>query len=195
MASVKRQLPLPLALALLAAVLAAAILITRTRTSAGTDPASPHAQTAGFEPSAENVSAEITSRLHSATMRVESNPADTAALLELARLLHDAHRPQEAAISYAKYLEANPGNREAWFDLADSYGRAGDWPAALRVMQSVLEREPDDPAALYNLGVIELQLGNAPAARAWWEKAGAQERDPGTAQRAREALAGLDKGR
>lgn len=193
MANVNRRISLPVGAAILMIALAGAVLATRAGKAAG--PAatpSPHTAVAGFEPSAQNVSQELMSRLHSLTKRVESDPADTASLLELARLLHDAHRPEEAVRHYTRYLELNPDNREAWFDLADVHGRSGDWPAARGVMESLLRRRPDDGAALYNLGVIEAQLDNVPAARGWWEKAAAQTGSPESAGKAREALAGLE---
>jgi Flp pilus assembly protein TadD len=126
---------------------------------------------------------------------VTTDPADTAALLELARLLHDAHKPGEAVPFYRRYLEANPGNREVWFDLADSEGRAGDWAQARTTMQTLLEQAPADPAIEYNLGVIELQAGNADAARGWLEKAAARTADAQVAERARAALSQLETGR
>lgn len=192
MAPVNRRVPLWAGVVALALVLAAALLVTRSAAAPGAVPANPNAQVAGFEPSAANVSSELMGRMHTLTARVESDPADTSALLELARLLHDAHKPRDAARYYARYTALNPANREAWLDLADSHGRAGDWPEARAAMQSLLELHPGDPAALYNLGVIELQLGDAAGARTWWEKAAGQTRDTATARRARDAIAQLD---
>lgn len=189
-----RRVSLPVAAVSLVVVLVAAIAVVR-----GVRPpvpaASPHAEVAGFEPSAANVSNELTNRLHALRSKVTSDPADTAALLELARLLHDAHQPGEAVAYYRRYLEANPGNREVWFDLADSEGRAGDWAQARTTMQTLLDQVPDDPAIQYNMGVIELQIGNADAARGWLEKAAAQTVDTAVAERARAALSRMEQGR
>jgi Flp pilus assembly protein TadD len=188
-----RRVSLPVAAVSLAVVLAVAIAVVRIVRPAV--PAAPHAQVAGFEPSAANVSSELTNRLHALRSKVTSDPADTAALLELARLLHDAHQPGEAVAFYRRYLEANPGNREVWFDLADSEGRAGDWAQARSTMQTLLDQVPGDPAIQYNMGVIELQIGNAAAARGWLEKAAAQTADATVAERARGALSQMEQGR
>jgi Flp pilus assembly protein TadD len=194
---VNRRVPLWAGAAALVVVLAVALLVNRSAAApdAVAAPANPHARVAGFEPSATNVSSAMRGRMRTLTNRVESDPADTSALLELARLLHDAHKPRDAARYYARYTALNPANREAWFDLADSYGRAGDWSDARAAMQSLLELHPGDPAALYNLGVIELQLGDAAGARTWWEKAAGQTKDTATARRARDAIAQPDQGR
>jgi Flp pilus assembly protein TadD len=192
-----RRVSLPVAAVALAVVLVAAIAVARVVRpgSSAAAPAAPHAQVAGFEPSAANVSSDLTNRLHALRSKVTSDPADTAALLELARLLHDAHQPGEAVAFYRRYLEANPDNREVWFDLADSEGRAGDWTQARTTMQTLLDQVPGDAAIEYNMGVIELQLGNADAARGWLEKASAQTTDAPVAERARAALAQMEQGR
>jgi tetratricopeptide (TPR) repeat protein len=190
-----RRVRLPVAALALAVVLVGAIVtvrILRPRPPAAA-PSAPHARVAGFEPSAANVSAELTTRLRTLRNRVAAAPADTSALLELARLLHDAHQPGEAVPYYRRYLEVNPANREAWFDLADSEGRAGDWLQARATMQTLLDRTPDDPAIQYDMGVIELQIGNADAGRGWLEKAAAQTTDSAVANRARATLAQMEK--
>jgi len=190
-----RRVSLPAAVFALAVVLAGAIVAVRILRAEGpvAAPVAPHAQVAGFEPSAANVSADLTNRLHTLRNRAAVAPADTAALLELARLLHDAHQPGEAVQYYRRYLEANPANREVWFDLADSQGRAGDWVQARATMQTLLDRAPGDPAIQYDMGVIEAQIGNADAARAWLEKAAAQTADTAVAERARATLARMEK--
>ena len=189
-----RHVSLPVAAALLAAVLVVAFLLVRAIDSGARDvtAGSPHTPVAGFEPSADNVTSDLMGRLHVLRNRVEADAADTTALLELARVLHDAHEPAEAALYYRRYLDANPANTEAWFDLADSHGRAGDWVAARAVIETLLERLPEDGAALYNMGVIEIQLGNTSAARGWLERA-AGRADPETAGRARDALKALEQ--
>lgn len=114
--------------------------------------------------------------------------ADTAALAELARLLQDAHRPAEAATLYSRYLEAAPGNRQAWLDLAASHAATGDWPAAESATRSMLERFPDDPAGMHNLGATLANQRRAAEARSWFERAAAQTSDTATARAARQAL-------
>jgi len=186
-----RRVSLPVAGTVLGAVLAVAILAARALRPVA--PASPHALVAGFEPSAANVSTELTNRLHALRNAVVADPADTVSLLELARLLHDAHQPGEAVQYYRRYLDTNPDNREVWFDLADSEGRAGDWTRARTTMQSLLDRLPGDPAVQFDMGVIEMRVGNPDAARGWFEKAASQTADAQVAERAREAISQLGK--
>ena len=190
-----RYVPLPIAVVVLVVVLLSTIVVVRATTPPPHQPdtLAPQAGPIAFEPSADNVSSDLSGRLHALRQRVATDPTDTAAVLELARTLHDAHQPAEAASYYDRYLKGNPGNSEVWYDLADSHGRAGNWEAARRVIESVLARMPDEGTALYNMGVIEIQLGNDSAARGWLERA-ATLADTETVQRARDALAALDRG-
>lgn len=193
MAVVNRHISLPVAVTMLIVALVGTTLVVLMVDSVDPLPAPPAPDVAPFEPSADNVNTGVASRLHALRQRIVADPGDTTALLELARTLHDGHQPAEAAVIYSRYLESNPENSEVWYDLADSHGRAGDWAAAGRAMQSLLERVPGDGKALFNMGVTEIRLGNTTAARDWLEQAIAVA-DSATASRARNALAQLDRG-
>jgi len=139
-------------------------------------------------PDRENVAGSYHVREMQLRSRLEREPGDSAGLLELARLLQDAHRPAEAARLYERYLEAAPSDRQAWLDRAASHGDAGDWAAAESAMRSMLERFPGDPAGMHNLGATLANQNRALEARPWFERAAAQTVDAATARAARLAL-------
>ncbi|HLT48760.1 MAG TPA: tetratricopeptide repeat protein [Rubricoccaceae bacterium] len=143
-------------------------------------------------PSADNVAPAFHTRLMALKQRVEEAPADTAALLELARLQQDAHQLEDAAASYEQLLEVAPDHRQARLDLALVYAEAGRPDDALRVTEALLDRYPDDPAGLYNLGALHANAGRYDEARGPWGRVAAQTQDAALAEQARTSLAQLD---
>lgn len=125
--------------------------------------------------------------------RLEEDPDDARAILEMARLLHDAHRPMEAVPYYRRYLTAHPDSSGAWLDLANAFGAAGDWEASTETSQGMLDRFPGNPDALYNLGAALANQRRFADAREWWLQAAASN-DSLVARRARESLARLPGG-
>lgn len=105
------------------------------------------------------------------TRRVESQTADTAVALRLARLLSGAHRPAEAIEYYRLYLDHRPAARLVRFDLAAALGATGAWDAAAAVLREGLQHAPDDTEMLYNLGAVAANRGRFDEARAWWQRA------------------------
>jgi len=148
----------------------------------------PLADAADVVPGGDNVAPSYHVRLKSLEQRIATLPNDTAALLELAGMLQDGHRPAQAAQRFEAYLAISPANRSAWLDLTASYGAAADWTGAKRAATRMLERFPDDPTALFNLGAIEANLGNAVQARTWFEQAATQQSDSEISDAARSAL-------
>jgi len=118
-----------------------------------------------------------------------ASPADTSARMQLARFLHDTHRPGEAAGEYVRYLAVRPANRQAWLDLADCYAAAEEWKEAESVTTSLLERWPEDPAGMYNMGAILANTGRSAEAVEWWTRVRDANRDPVLSERASESIA------
>ena len=132
-------------------------------------------------------------RLGVIEQRLEEDPEDARAILELARLLHDAHRPLEAVPYYRRYLVVHPDSSRAWLDLANAFGAAGDWEASGEASQGMLDRFPGHPDALYNMGAALANQRRFADAREWWVRAAASN-DSLVARRARESLARLPGG-
>jgi Flp pilus assembly protein TadD len=134
------------------------------------------------------VSGEFRHRMAILEDRLAKDPADPEALQQSALLLQDAHQPAEAADRYRRLLAVDPGNRQAWLDLANVSVEAGDTAGALAATEGLLEAFPDDPEGLWNLGAIQANRGRTEEARAAWRRAADQTADPTIAGRATEAL-------
>ncbi len=69
------------------------------------------------------------------------------------------HIYPEAIEHFQAALEANPGSDDTWFDLADAYFRARDYPKALTAIGHISAEGQRDTSYLYLLGDIEAHLG------------------------------------
>jgi len=65
----------------------------------------------------------------------------------------------EAVEHFQAALKANPGSDDTWFDLADAYFRARDYPDALASIQHVSPDGQKDTGYVYLLGDIYAHLG------------------------------------
>lgn len=128
------------------------------------------------------------SRVDSLRARVETTPDDLDGVLELARLLHDGHRPDEAVPFYRRALELEPGRAEVTYDLAAALSAAGDAEGASDVLRRRLDDVPDDAVAMYNLGALRANAGDMEGARRWFDRAVTTTSDGALRARAREAL-------
>ncbi len=143
-------------------------------------------------PSSENVDPSFHARLMTLRTQLDAAPEDTILLLEAARLQQDAHQHEESAASYERYLALAPDNRQVWLDLANVYAGMGRWDEAQRVSNALLERVPNDPSAMYNLGAIAANQDNPTEARQWWARV-RDGSDTALATQATNSLAQLDR--
>lgn len=151
-----------------------------------------HEQNLAFEPSAENIAPSFHVETEALRQQLEANPQDTTALLRMARLKQDGHREEEAVQYYRRYLALQPERRAAWLDLIQVYGALQRWDDAREAVAQMLDRFPDDPAALYNLGAIHANTGRFEEARATWQRVARQGADPAMQAMASQALGRLD---
>ncbi|NNF58116.1 MAG: tetratricopeptide repeat protein [Rhodothermaceae bacterium] len=182
-------------LALIAGV-TALVVIFFVRSDGASPSSSPVPATLVVAPEAAPSSANVDPTFHAQLMalrqQVDAAPSDTTLLLQLARLEQDAHQFAEAASTYERVLTFAPDHRQAYLDLALSYGQLGQWGEARAATERLLARDPDDPSALYNLGAIHANQGEAADARRLWTRVQQQSRDAQLAQQAAASLARLD---
>lgn len=57
-------------------------------------------------------------------------------------------------------VQENPGNSSAWFNLGDSYTRAGQYAKAVESYQQAIKIDPGFVAAWYNMGNANMLAGN-----------------------------------
>lgn len=156
--------------------------------SAGTPAGAALQPTGPFQPTAANVGPTYHSRRMLLEARVTVDPADSAALRELADLLIDAHDAAGALAYRQRYVALVPESTQGWIDLAAAAAGAGDPELARTAIGSVLDRSPDNPVALYDMGALAANAGRIEEARDWWRKAERQTVDPQIAAAAAAAL-------
>lgn len=127
-------------------------------------------------------------RIDSLRARVDAAPDDADRIVELARLLHDGHRPDEAVSLYRRALELVPDRAEVTYDLAAALAAQGDWDGATDVLRRRLDDAPDDAVALYDLGAVRANAGDPDGARRWFAQAVSAASDGALRARAQEAL-------
>lgn len=179
---------LPRVVTVVALVIATSTVAIRSFRSGARDSVGASRAAVVLEPSADNVAPVFHTREMSLRSRLASNAADTAVMRELADLLADAHDAVGSLEYRKRYTELAPDHRQGWIELAATAVLAGDGAGAKAAMLSLLERVPEDPTALYNLGAIEANAGDTAAAVVWWKRAVAQSADPAIASAARAAL-------
>jgi len=179
--------------ALGAAFLCIVVLVFLFRSDEGTEQATiTPLESAPVEPSADNVDPAFHSRLMVLEREVEESPTDTTKLLELAHLHQDAHQMAEAAEAYEQLLEVVPDHRQAYLDLALCYTEVGRLEDAQTTTDALLERYPNDPAGLYNLGAIHANQEQYREAREIWGRVQTQTEDAQLAAQATASLAQLE---
>lgn len=92
--------------------------------------------------------------------RLDKVPQDPIALFNLASLDMDEGQYETAADRYRRTLEARPGNVRTLTALASAVNRLGDAKGAAAILAKAISIDSTYVDAHYDLGVIELQLGD-----------------------------------
>jgi Flp pilus assembly protein TadD len=127
-------------------------------------------------------------RIKSMEEFLASHPDDREASLEYANTLHDARQFPKAIAAYRQYLEHDPKNADARTDMAICLFESGDSPTAVVELKKVLEYAPKHQPAMFNLGVVYLNMEKLKESNEWFSRCAAV--DPGTpiAARAKQLL-------
>lgn len=109
--------------------------------------------------------------------------------------LHAAQGNYDRAMRCYRHFLSIDTSETGWQvrqDLARSLFALGRTDEARAELRWMLERHPQHPGALYNLGAIEANLGNGEDARRLWNELLRAQPDDENAQLAREGLKKLD---
>jgi tetratricopeptide (TPR) repeat protein len=98
--------------------------------------------------------------------RVEENPQDAGALLELAGMYLEISRLDEARAYLDRLLELEPGHREGLTQLGLVLAESGDLDGARARFQAAVEGDPDYWEGWFYLAVTEIRRGDMDAAGA-----------------------------
>jgi tetratricopeptide (TPR) repeat protein len=96
--------------------------------------------------------------------RVEEDPQDVEALLELAGRYLDIGRQEEARTYLDRLLEVDPGHREGLTQLGLLLAETGDLDGARQRFRVTVEIDPDHWEGWFYLAVTEIRRGDLGAA-------------------------------
>lgn len=102
--------------------------------------------------------------------RLETNPKDISALIELGNIYFDASQWPAAIGYYTRALNEAPKNPDVRTDMGIAYYYSGDADRALKEFDRALKDDPRHAQTLFNVGVVKLGGKNDPkGAIAAWE--------------------------
>lgn len=91
--------------------------------------------------------------------RLQRNPRDLAAIVDLANLYFDAGKYDRAIPYYERALALDPANPDTRTDYATALHGAGRDLESLRELERVLAANPKFPEALFNEGIVANAIG------------------------------------
>lgn len=151
----------------------------------------PPGATDGSAPSKANVRQDFIHLVEKLKEKVNKNPDDTSQVLDLARLLADAHQLKDALPLFQRYLRKAPGNIEVLLELSICYFNLGDMESARSTTQKILSIDAKNTMAMYNLGAIYANQGKKEEAKSVWNDLAKRFPNSDDAARAKESLARL----
>lgn len=119
---------------------------------------------------------------------LEKNPGHVPVLLRMAQVSRDLSRTDEVTRYLREALAAEPENGEARLELGRALYESGDLAGALAETSRLVEEDPQNVDALYNLGAIYGNMMDDGQARKYWERAVALEPDSPSGRLAAQGL-------
>jgi cytochrome c-type biogenesis protein CcmH/NrfG len=110
-------------------------------------------------------------RVRELTAKVKQNPRDFDSIVELANLNFDQKNYNDAVNLYKSALQIRPDALEVRTDMGTAMFYQDRFDDAIAEFQQILEKDPKNAQALFNLGVTMLHGKNDPKrALEYWEK-------------------------
>ncbi|HWM91915.1 MAG TPA: tetratricopeptide repeat protein [Thermoanaerobaculia bacterium] len=116
--------------------------------------APPGAVMPGAEGNPPNMGGAPMARVQELQQRLEQNPQDADAALELANLNFDIERWERARDLYLQYLSLRPANPDILNDLGVSYREMGQFNEAIQTFRQAEEMVPGHWQSLFNQVVV-----------------------------------------
>ncbi len=139
---------------------------------ASAQPTAPSAPGARFSPADQAEMSRLAAQLET---RLKAQPNDPEGWSRLGQARAMLGQPKEARAAFGEASKLQPDNIDALLDHAgailDDEGSTGPIPAAAdAIFRQVLAMAPENPDALWYVGVSELQAGRARVALVYWER-------------------------
>ncbi len=113
--------------------------------------------------------AQVSQQVEALKQKIEKNPKDVQAYIDLGNMYFDANMPPQAIEHYTKALELEPDNSNVWTDLGTMHRHNGDLDKAIECYQKAAKIDPKNKNAWFNLGIVYKFDKNQPkeALSAW----------------------------
>ena len=115
-------------------------------------------------------------------------PGHPPILIRMAQISGELGKASDAISYLQQLLKADPGNVDGRLELSRLLYETNDVQGSLRETLKILETNPKQVDALYNLGAIYANLNNAALARTYWSRAVSSDPNSDSGKRAREGL-------
>jgi cytochrome c-type biogenesis protein CcmH/NrfG len=102
----------------------------------------------------------LSARTQPLLARLQSNPNDVAALIELGNLYYDASQWRDAIGYYTRALNETPRNPDVRTDMGTAYFQSGDAERALKEFDQALKDDPRHTETLLNVGLVKMSLND-----------------------------------
>ena len=145
----------------------------------------------GNQSTGEDAMAPVMQKLDELNERIENDPDDFHAYLELGGMYATIGRYEEARELCVEYLRLQRDEVRVRITLAEMYAGAEEVEKAKFQLETALKSDPDDEFALYNLGVILASMGDKEGARVHWQKVIDKNPDSDVGAAAKENLGNL----
>lgn len=122
---------------------------------------------------------------------LQKKPGHIPVLLRMAQLERQKGELDDAAGHLQQAVKSEPANQDAHLELGRLLYERKDISGAIAETQKVLDLNPKQVDALYNMGAIYANLGNVERARSYWSKAVAVDPASDSGQKARSGLTKL----
>ncbi len=139
-------------------------------------------------PNKDNVSANYKHQVEMLEKDIKDHPNDTLKLREYADLITAGHRGQDAIKYYNKILKIDPTRKDIYFALTFIYYDQKNFDKAEDLTKKILDLNPQDNQAMYNLGAIAFAKGDKKKCKTIWEKLISEFPNSDAASRAKSSL-------
>jgi cytochrome c-type biogenesis protein CcmH/NrfG len=102
--------------------------------------------------------------------RIDANPQDAEALIQLGNTFYDMQNNSEAIRYYQRALEIEPDNTDVRVDMGVCYFREKEYDSAITEMLEAVRINPRHATAWFNLGIVANQAGKKADAITYWKK-------------------------
>lgn len=118
----------------------------------------------------EDAMAPVMQKLEELNERIDNDPTDFHAYLELGGMYNMIGRFEEASEYFESYIDLQPSDTRVRISLAEMYANSGNLEKAIMHLREASRIDPEDEFALYNLGIILASKGDTLSAKEAWQK-------------------------